>query len=63
MVTAVTALYFNVFVLFAQLFRRIPAMIVAAPTQSSPVFVATQLGMLLFFLWAGRAAWEGFLVE
>jgi hypothetical protein len=63
LLAAVTALYFNVFVLFAQLFRRIPAMIAAAPTQSSPVFGLTQLGVLLFFVWAGRAAWKGFLVE
>jgi len=35
---AVLALYLNVFVLLTQLFRRLPALIVAAPTQKEPRF-------------------------
>ena len=59
-VTALTALYFNVFVLIAQLFRRIPALIVAAPTQQSPVFLVTELLNLVLFVWVGMAAVRGF---
>jgi len=59
-VTAVTALYFNVFVLIAQLFRRIPALIVAAPTQNSPVFLLTELLNLVLFVWVGIVAVRGF---
>jgi len=58
--TAVTALYFNVFVLIAQLFRRIPALIVAAPTQQSPIFLVTELLNLILFVWVGTAAVRGF---
>jgi hypothetical protein len=59
-VTVVLALYFNVFVLIAQLFRRVPGLIAAAPTQNSPVFLVTQLLALILFLWVGRAALKGF---
>ncbi|MGH8572074.1 MAG: hypothetical protein ACREX8_05805, partial [Gammaproteobacteria bacterium] len=38
-VGAVFALYLNVFVLLAQLFLRLPALIVAAPTQREPPFL------------------------
>jgi hypothetical protein len=57
---SVVALYFNVFVLVVQLFRRIPDLIVAAPTQSEPPFLATQLVVLGMFVWLGRAALRGF---
>jgi hypothetical protein len=60
---AVLALYLNVFVLLAQLFRRIPALIVAAPTQSEPPFLVTQLVVLALFVWLGRAAVKGFRAE
>lgn len=56
---AVLALYLNVFVLLAQLFRRIPALVVAAPTQSEPPFLITQLVVLALFLWLGIAAVKG----
>jgi len=59
-VTAVAALYFNVFVLIAQLFRRIPALIIAAPTQNSPVFLVTELLNLVLFVWVGIVAVRGF---
>jgi hypothetical protein len=52
--------YLNAFVLVAQLFRRIPALIVSAPTQSEPPFAVTQLLVLALFVWLGRAAVKGF---
>ena len=57
---AVVALYLNVFVLLNQLFRRLPALLVAAPTQKEPPFLATQLLVLALFIWLGRAAVKGF---
>ena len=57
---AVVALYLNVFVLVNQLFRRLPALLVAAPTQKEPPFLATQLLVLALFVWLGRAAVRGF---
>jgi hypothetical protein len=62
-VGAVLALYLNVFVLLVQLFRRLPALIVAAPTQKEPPFLVTQLVVLALFIWLGRAARRGFRTE
>jgi hypothetical protein len=59
-VGAVLALYLNVFVLLAQLFLRLPALIAAARTQKEPPFVVTQLVVLALFVWLGRAATKGF---
>jgi hypothetical protein len=59
-ITAVTALYFNVFVLMAQLFAKVPGLIVISPTQQSPAFGATQLVLLVVFVVMGRAARRGF---
>jgi hypothetical protein len=56
----VVALYLNVFVLLVQLFRRLPALIVAAPKQEEPPFVLTQLLVLALFAWLARAAVKGF---
>ena len=50
----------NAFVLIVQLFRRVPALIVAAPTQKEPPFVVTQLLVLVLFVWLGRGALKGF---
>lgn len=47
-ITVVMALYFNVFVLVVQLFRRVPALSAIAPTQSEPPFQMAQLAVLLF---------------
>jgi hypothetical protein len=58
-VGAVVALYLNVFVLLAQLFLRLPALIVSAPTQKEPPFLVTQLVVLGLFIWLGRAAMQG----
>ena len=56
-ITAVMALYFNVFVLVVQLFRRVPALNALAPTQSEPPFQIAQLATLLMFAAIGfRAA-------
>ncbi|MGD0618110.1 MAG: hypothetical protein ABSB67_10680 [Bryobacteraceae bacterium] len=56
-ITAVIALYFNVFVLIVQLFRKVPALTALAPTQSEPPFQIAQLAGLLVFVVIGiRAA-------
>jgi hypothetical protein len=57
---SVATLYLNVFVLVVQLFRRLPALLVSAPTQSEPAFLVTQLLVLGMFVVLGRAAWKGF---
>lgn len=59
-VTAVLALYFNVFVLLVQVFQKTPGLIVIAPTQKAPAFLVTQLLVLGVFLALGRAAVVGF---
>jgi hypothetical protein len=48
-ITAVVVLYFNVFVLVAQLFMKVPALKELAPTQSEPPFAVAQLAVLLLF--------------
>ena len=62
-VGSVVALYLNVFVLVTQLFRKVPAMIVLAPTQKEPPFAVTHLLVLAMFAWMGRAAWKGFAAQ
>lgn len=59
-VGATVGLYFNVFVLVAQLFLKVPAMQALAPTQSEPPFAVTQLGVLGLFLALGRSAVRGY---
>jgi hypothetical protein len=54
-VSAVTALYLNVFVLFAQLFLKVPALKALAPTQTEPPFLMAQVLNLAFFIWLGVA--------
>jgi hypothetical protein len=49
-ITAVVALYLNVFVLIVQLFQKVPALKAIAPTQSEPPFQITQLAALLVFV-------------
>jgi hypothetical protein len=60
---AVTGLYLNVFVLVAQLFHRIPALIVLAPKQQEPPFLLSQLLTLALFIGLGRAAGRGYAGE
>ncbi|HVY04956.1 MAG TPA: hypothetical protein VHB46_03165 [Burkholderiales bacterium] len=59
-ITAVTALWLNVFVLLAQLFLRVPALNQLGPTPKDPAFAITQLMGLVLFIVIGRAAWRGF---
>ena len=49
-VTAMIALYLNVFVLVVQLFQKVPALKAMAPTQSEPPFAVAQLVVLALFL-------------
>jgi hypothetical protein len=53
---AVAALYFNVFVLVAQAFMKVPALHALAPTQSEPPFAIVQGIVLLIFIALGIAA-------
>ena len=59
-ITAVAALYLNVFVLVVQLFAKTPALAQLAPTQQEAPFVVTQALVLALFVWLGRAALRGF---
>jgi hypothetical protein len=59
-VAAVIAQYFNVFVLFAQLFAKVPALKAIAPTQSSPAFGITQLVVMAGFIVLGILAFRRF---
>jgi hypothetical protein len=49
-VTAMIALYLNVFVLIVQAFLKVPALKAMAPTQSEPPFLVTQLVVLAIFV-------------
>ena len=49
-VSAMIALYLNVFVLVVQLFQKVPALKAIAPTQSEPPFAVTQLVVLALFV-------------
>ena len=54
--TALTALYFNVFVLIVQSFQKVPRLQVLAPTQSEPPFLIAQGVTLVAFLILGTMA-------
>jgi len=62
-ITSVLALYLNVFVLVVQLFQKVPGLLLVAPGQKGPAFVATQVLILALFAWLGRAALNGFRPE
>ena len=56
-ITAVAALYLNVFVAVVQAFQKVPALHALAPTQSEPPFAVAQLVVLVLFAVLGwRAA-------
>jgi len=55
-VTAVIALYLNVFVLVVQLFQKVPFLNAFAPTGSEPPFAVTQGLVLIAFAIAGYRA-------
>jgi len=59
-VGSVLVLYLNVFVLVDQLFKRIPALIVLAPTHQEPPYLLTQLIVMALFLPLGFAAFKRF---
>jgi hypothetical protein len=52
-ITAVIALYLNVFVLIAQAFMKVPALKAMAPTQSEPPFLVAQLVCMALFVVLG----------
>jgi hypothetical protein len=62
-VCAVIAQYFNVFVLIAQLFQKVPFLEALAPTQSAPVFLITQGVVLALFVVLTIAAVIRFRIE
>jgi len=55
-ISAVAALYLNVFVLVVQLFLKVPALKAVAPKQSEPPFAITQGLVLIAFLVLGALA-------
>lgn len=59
-VSAVAALYFNVFVLVVQLFLKVPALKAFAPTQKEPPFLIAQGAVLLAFVVLGLLAVKRF---
>ena len=62
-VTAMIALYLNVFVLIAQLFMKVPALKALAPTQSAPPFFVSQTIALIVFIVLGVLAVKKFHLE
>jgi hypothetical protein len=56
LVTAIAALWMNVFVLVAQLFNKVPALNALAPSQADPPFLIAQTVVLLLFIVCGIAA-------
>jgi uncharacterized membrane protein len=55
-VTAIAALYFNVFVVVVQSFIKVGALNALAPTQSEPPFMITQAAVLVIFALIGIGA-------
>ncbi len=55
-ISALLALYLNVFVLIVQAFQKIPALKAIAPTQNDPPFKLTQLVVLVAFIVLGILA-------
>jgi hypothetical protein len=62
-VTAMVALYLNVFVLIVQLFQKVPALKALAPSQSEPPFLVTQLFALALFVMLTIVAAIKFRIE
>jgi hypothetical protein len=60
-VSAVIALYLNVFVLIVQLFLKVPALHALAPTQAEPPFATSQLAVLILFVALGVIATRRFI--
>jgi hypothetical protein len=49
-ITAVISLYFNVFVLIAQAFMKVPSLHAMAPTGSEPPFLEAQVACMVIFI-------------
>ena len=62
-VSSVIALYLNVFIFIAQLFQKVPALKVLAPTQSEAPLKLAQLSLLVFFIFLGFLATIKFRAE
>jgi len=62
-ITAVIALYFNVFVAITQSFQKLAFLQPLAPTQSEPPFLAAQLVVLVIFIALGTQAVRAFHPE
>lgn len=54
--TAVLALWFNVFALIVQAFLKVPSLHALAPNGNEPAFLATQAAVLVVFILLGAAA-------
>jgi uncharacterized membrane protein SirB2 len=59
-ISAVVALYLNVFVLVVQSFLKVPALKALAPTQKEPPFLVAQLVVLALFVVLGIFAVKRF---
>jgi hypothetical protein len=62
-VSALLALYLNVFVLVAQAFQKIAFLNALAPTQSDPAFIVSQVVVLIIFVALGVGALRSFHPE
>jgi hypothetical protein len=62
-ICAEAALYFNVFVLVAQIFQKVPAAHALAPTQKEPPFAVVQLLVLIVFVVLGISSVKRFHAE
>jgi hypothetical protein len=61
-VTAMIALYLNVFVLVVQSFLKVPALKAMAPTQTEPPFLLAQVVVMLLFIVLGIFAVKKFRI-
>jgi hypothetical protein len=62
-INAVIAQYLNFFVLIVQLFQKVPALKVLAPTQSEGPFKLAQLAALVLFIVLGILATKKFRLD
>lgn len=62
-ISACTALYFNVFVLVVQSFEKVPTLNALAPTQKEPPFAIAQVAVLVLFIILTIFAVKGFRNE
>jgi hypothetical protein len=62
-ITAVLALYLNVFVLVAQIFMKVPAAHELAPTGKEPPFLVVQLIVMAIFFLLGISAVKKFRLQ